>query len=241
MPRGVNMYDEGRIQQRNFSASDNIQIISPGTITEGLVRNYDAGNYASYPASGTVWRDLCGPLTFCNISGSPTYSPANGGTFSFTGSTQYADSSANLTLGNNAASLSVWVKHSSTTTPTRQRYLNLGSEDFVIRSNSGTLQTYITLSGTIRTLSGSATDTNWSHIVATWDGSVLAFYRNAVQMSTSTPPAGSLNASLSSLIISHPSTEYMNGNISSAAVYNRALSPQEIAQNFNATRARFGV
>jgi hypothetical protein len=36
-------------------------------------------------------------------------------------------------------------------------------------------------------------------------------------------------------------TRFFNGNIYQASIYNRALSASEISQNFNATRARFGV
>jgi len=32
-----------------------------------------------------------------------------------------------------------------------------------------------------------------------------------------------------------------NGNISQVSIYNRALSAQEISQNFNATRGRYGI
>ena len=34
---------------------------------------------------------------------------------------------------------------------------------------------------------------------------------------------------------------FLNGNIAQTQIYNRALSASEILQNFNATRARFGV
>jgi len=34
---------------------------------------------------------------------------------------------------------------------------------------------------------------------------------------------------------------YFKGNIAQTSIYNRALSASEILQNFNATRARFGV
>jgi hypothetical protein len=34
---------------------------------------------------------------------------------------------------------------------------------------------------------------------------------------------------------------YLRGNIAQVQIYNRALSAQEVLQNFNATRARFGI
>jgi hypothetical protein len=35
--------------------------------------------------------------------------------------------------------------------------------------------------------------------------------------------------------------DYLNGNIYSGKVYNRALSATEVLQNFNATKSRFGL
>ena len=34
---------------------------------------------------------------------------------------------------------------------------------------------------------------------------------------------------------------FFNGSIANTLIYNRALSASEISQNFNATRARFGI
>jgi hypothetical protein len=38
-----------------------------------------------------------------------------------------------------------------------------------------------------------------------------------------------------------PAPGYISGNIAQASIYNRALSQQEIAQNFSATKGRFGL
>jgi hypothetical protein len=35
--------------------------------------------------------------------------------------------------------------------------------------------------------------------------------------------------------------QHLNGNISQVYIYNRALTPDEIQQNYNATKARFGL
>jgi hypothetical protein len=34
---------------------------------------------------------------------------------------------------------------------------------------------------------------------------------------------------------------YFNGNIAQASIYNRALTPQEIQQNYNALKGRFSI
>jgi FixJ family two-component response regulator len=37
------------------------------------------------------------------------------------------------------------------------------------------------------------------------------------------------------------STRQLNGNVAQTLIYNRVLTAQEIQQNFNATRGRFGI
>lgn len=34
---------------------------------------------------------------------------------------------------------------------------------------------------------------------------------------------------------------YLNGKVGSVRIYNRALTPEEIQQNFNTTKSRFGL
>jgi hypothetical protein len=99
----------------------------------------------------------------------------------------------------------------------------------------------------------SITTGNWINIVATssstksvvyFNGSQVAENTNATQPSrnagatlkiggagdwTSTQPSQMLN------------NYYFNGNIAIGLAYNRALTAAEIAQNFNATRSRFGI
>ena len=38
-----------------------------------------------------------------------------------------------------------------------------------------------------------------------------------------------------------PTNRYLDGRISVAMVYNRALTSSEVEQNFNATRGRYGI
>jgi hypothetical protein len=72
---------------------------------------------------------------------------------------------------------------------------------------------------------------------------------------TSTAATLYVNTSSATNTVSHTSTtiddlklgqddfgsRFMNGNIANVMMYNRALSANEILQNFNATRSRFGV
>jgi hypothetical protein len=68
-------------------------------------------------------------------------------------------------------------------------------------------------------------------------------YGDGISNTTSnTVSSGNLSASML-LIAREPlfSPSNFNGNISQVQIYNRALSQQEILQNFNATRFRYGI
>ena len=51
----------------------------------------------------------------------------------------------------------------------------------------------------------------------------------------------SINYYLKALKIKNNNIELLIGNVSQVQIYNRVLSQQEISQNFNATRGRYGV
>jgi len=81
----------------------------------------------------------------------------------------------------------------------------------------------------------------YSHIVSTFDGSVLRMYRNGILEVSSTPTSNAIFNTTAVLRIGRLSNWYFTGDIPVAKVYNRALSQTEILQNFNALRGRFGL
>ena len=90
-----------------------------------------------------------------------------------------------------------------------------------------------------------AADTTWVHFACTWDGtSVQRMYKNGIEVAganqtTTTTDATGSSAAIGSNLIDN--NRNFNGDISVVQVYNRALSQAEVAQNFNASRARFGI
>lgn len=81
---------------------------------------------------------------------------------------------------------------------------------------------------------------NWSHIVATYDGSVVRLYRNGV-MQSSGSSTGNITNQSATLTIGVRGGQYFDGKISAARIYSKALSNTEIEQNFNASRRRYGI
>ena len=213
----------------------------PQIVQNGLVLCLDAGNRKSYPSSGTAWNDLSGNNNTGTLTNGPTFDSGNGGSIVFDGVNDFVTGSSAIGM-TGQITVSAWVNHTAVTSGVK-RYLTISDETAVIRQNTtaGQLHFYIRTSGTLKgqLVAGQLVANTWYHIVGTWNGTNIRFYRNAIQIATSTP-GGTMTTTSQSYGVSS-STESMNGKISSVAVYNRALTAQEVLQNFNATRSRFGV
>ena len=95
----------------------------------------------------------------------------------------------------------------------------------------------------IAAYSGEAIDTNeWAHIAGTYDGTTARIYINGVETGSRTGSITIENNSLdlqiggsygSSFTSPNTGEEYFNGNIDEVLLFNRALSPEEIAQLAN--------
>jgi hypothetical protein len=86
-------------------------------------------------------------------------------------------------------------------------------------------------------------DGNWHQVGFTFSGTTKTSYIDGVSVGTQTT-AGTLTSSFSDRTIGRfgsSTVYYLNGDISNAQIYNKALTPQEVQQNFNATRSRFGI
>lgn len=222
---------------------------SPRIVTDGLVLCLDAGNSKSYSGSGTVWTDLSGNGNNGTLANSPTYLTDNGGIIDFDGSTNYADiTSSALNLG--VGSIELWVKSDAPTDNLNQQIFartNTSAGTFNILKNTTNLFQFsirLTTNTQYNIGSDGTATTNWTHIVGTYDGTIQKMFVNTVQQSATNSISGTLNIS-GTLAINiarqTTGTVYFNGKIPIVRVYNKALTAQEIQQNFTALRGRFGI
>lgn len=82
----------------------------------------------------------------------------------------------------------------------------------------------------------------WNHVVGVNSGGTLTLYSNGVPYTT---VAGSLYVHIASGLYfgrqTLDDTLRFNGDMSNVMTYNRALTAQEVKQNFNAMRGRYGI
>jgi hypothetical protein len=84
----------------------------------------------------------------------------------------------------------------------------------------------------------------WINAVATYDGTTTTLYgiKNGVlTKTTGTGKSGVTNTFSRNFEIMRGGVYYSDGRVANAFVYNRTLTEQEILQNYNTTKSRFGL
>jgi len=221
----------------------------PTIITSGLVLSLDAADKNSYPGSGTTWRDMSGNNITGSLINSPTFNTSNGGSIVFDGVDDVVVMEENSTLNTQTPSVEVWIKTNATTqngfwfekgTVNSQYSLFQEGANITWRQNLATLTSQITTAATFINTS------NFAQIVGTFVTGDRRTYVNGIIRTTDTQ-TGTINTNTNGMSIGayggfNGSRGYFyNGNIAIVRVYNRVLSAQEILQNYNATKTRFGL
>lgn len=221
--------------------------------THKPVLNLDAGNTASYPGTGALWTDLSGNNNNGTLVNGPTFDPANGGSIVFDGVNQYMTTLLNSSA-NNTTSI-IWYKWDGVNQNAVLTYLGNSASTglgFLINNgtNSNTAGNKISVlyGGTYfnalnsGTLYGTLVSGVYTQLTLTRDGSTTMLYQNGVFLgsTTRTPNSStsSLNFKLGVVVLGIP---IFSGTVPLIQFYKRALTSQEILQNYNATKGRFGL
>jgi len=236
-------------------------------VTDGLVLNLDATNRASYPGSGTTWNDTSFYRNNGTLTNGPTFLQERGrGSIVFDGTNDYIITTANSTPALNITSqitLETWIMSIALANVNHGDGLNSKglSSDF----NSGVYETLLIQSGSVnvpffRMRIGSSTPTynptnipislnQIYQIVSTYNGNSMRIYVNGVESGTGLAQSGSIETNTQQLTIGvrfnnrggSGADSFFSGRIYNNKIYNRALSPSEVQQNYNALKSRFGL
>ena len=220
----------------------------PNSVVSGLVLELDAGNTKSYPGSGTTWTDLSGRGNIGTLTNGPTYSSSNGGSIVFDGVNDYVNCGSINFTGGTSITIEVWIKpNSSQNAYTDILDYNHTSGGFVIQQNNTALNQYYFgyWNGSSYSITSTITlnSNSFNHLVFVKSGTSTIGYLNSVNTIQYTG-SSNINCSGYTLHLGRYVTSTgreFNGSISNTKIYNRALSADEVLQNFNAMRGRYGV
>ena len=230
----------------------------PNIIRDGLVLCMDAADKNSYPGSGTTWFDLSGNNNNGTLINGPTFSGGNGGSIVLDGVNDYVNLGTPSLLNGVQVPLTIcmWAKANSfigyNVLWAADKVLTGGGLYSLLRVDLGVLRYYTTNSGGGYQSNGSPNllpSTNvWNFYAVTVSGTlasptVTLYLNNSSQSYSYSQLSSSPNLTVNFRIGTSERTngEHWNGNISNALWYNKALTAQEILQNYNALKSRFGL
>jgi len=220
----------------------------PG-VTDGLVFYVDAA--LTYTSGSTTWYDEINGNNGTLTNG-PTYSTEGRGSIEFDGTDDYVDATSFVIPSN--ITICAWVKPDATGT---QQIVTSDDSTTPIRNwqfrieSPGIVRAVVFHTSGNNNIQAATTDTlstgQWVMLTFTADGTNLKVYFNGgVEKASSSFPYSILgNGSAGDLLIGArrtPSpTDFINGNVSLAMIYDRGLSSTEILKNYNALKGRFNL
>ena len=214
---------------------------SPRIVTNGLVLCLDAANRKSYPGSGTTWKDISRRGNDATLINGATFNGADKGSIAFDGVNDIATipNTVDTRFPHNSAwTLSLFVKVISQGNYPYVVYVGSdqgsgfamwtttsGGGLFVVKHNNAQQSFCPTNYGTIKNLT----------LVYSGSGTVLGYENAGIPVSLI-----SLSSTDTTSVLQFANSN-SGLNLYHVLKYNRALSATEVAQNFNATRGRFGI
>lgn len=219
-------------------------IYSPNLVKDGLRLCLDASNPRSYPGSGTSWFDLSGNGNTCSWNSTPTFNTTY---FTFNGTSHYGTITNNSTLDFSAEqTLMIVMRHSYTSgrrNPWDQAYGGYGTWT---HEQGNYINQYFGDAGAngnpyIGIGSASTSRNVWNFMCTTRNTSQHKWYLNNSLSSTTAHSYGTLATTSANIRIGLGYAGYWQGDMAMVLAYTRALSDEEVLQNFNVLRQRFGI
>jgi hypothetical protein len=229
-----------------------------GIVQDGLVLNLDAGVRDSYD-SGTTWRDLKGNYDFSLIN-SPVFGKHNGcPCFTFSGSNDYAYRNASIShdIGSSCTLCVMMASVNGANFGTCSRLFSVGNSS----SSNNDYHSFFTTASCNQSKFGlwyknspanfyattnqkTASDT-YIYMTYKWTASSNAYILvNGVQSASSSITSAFDYTQVAKIAIGvNGGSLGENSTVRVALVhmYDRELSTNEVARNFNAVRHRFGI
>jgi hypothetical protein len=225
-------------------------------VKKGLVLNLDAGTTLSYSGVGTqsAWIDISPTKTTASLASTttsyPTYSTDNFGNFTLNGSSHYVQVNSSVLPITTSFTISVIFKFTS---PTGTKYIfdnrDSGNDGFSLKISNQSLTCDLNSISTTIGISNNLNTGQIYFIDFVVDGSggrtkINSYLNGTFNDGPSTSPTLSFNTTVSPRIGAtsySPITNFFGGTIYSVKLYNRALTSDEIKQNFNILKGIYNL
>jgi len=233
-------------------------------VTSGLVLALDAADRNSYISGSTVWNDVSGNEYTGTLVNSPTFNSRSGGSIVFDGADDYSSIINTSNFQSQNLSISIWVNPSTAINAISDLFdydhASIPLQGWVVQTEDATTNNNYYFAyydgsafqpGTGIGASKGVKLTNfiWQNITYTKNGTSVIGYLNGIQYVSYTATNSTIsyqpnkNSRIGGVVSTNINVgnRYYKGNISNVLVYNRALSPSEILQNYNAQKSRFNL
>ena len=227
---------------KQLSQSEILQNYYGGPIiTDGLIFALDAGNLVSYESGSTIAYSMTGSYS-ASLDNGVGFRQDNGGVF-------YFDGSDDIITGPNinppSITVEVWKKWTTVsddwlitnqvapTDSSKGYYIRIDSPSYAMRFYAGT-------GGSAKVVATTIELNKWYHVVGNIDANSTNLYVNGELVSTTS--GGTIDyTGVQGLTIGADNTNQRDtpGPVGPIRIYDRALTAEEVLQNFNAQKARF--
>jgi hypothetical protein len=237
---------------------------SPNIVTEGLILYVDAANYKSLVSGDTTWNDITKTGDDGTLVNGPIFNSTNNGSILFDGVDDYINFSE-LTPANtlNTFSFGLWFSPAITITSGSlatfsmlmesqdQRFTSTRPDNYIYFLTNGEL-VFATFTPTNNLVSLQTTwnSDEWYQVFCTYEpitGEKKLFINGELENSVTGVTGNYFNTfthfglgAYNASTIFSP-TNAFNGNISNFMVYDKTLSEQEVLQNYNTLKSRYGL
>ena len=222
---------------------------NPRTITDGLVLCLDAANTKSYPGSGTTWFDLSGNGRNFTWVSSPSFTSGPIPYFSTLGNRCTGPASNSFGINNTSGyTIFLIMMQNALSQSSAFKFYGAAGRGIFSHCTWDNNIVYFDQGGCC----GSDTRTNVaSGGSQTWNiwtfrrftgSSTRSISKNGTTLITNTAAAANINLSSTAVDLGGTNEgSNWNARLGGFIVYNRGLSDDEIAQNYNVLKGRYGI
>ena len=198
----------------------------------------------------TAWSDLSGNNNTGTLTNGPTFSAANLGSIVFDGTNDYVSvpSSTSFNFGTGDFTVEMWVYPTSVKSFSlldfRINETNPNGNAFVIAtSTSSPLYAWVVYQGGNQIVGSVMVANQWVQLVVNRVGTSVKMFLNGVQIGSTWTTSNTFTDGAFVLGTDYPlNARFFQGNVSTIKVYkSKGLTSDEIRQNYNATKGRFGL